>query len=65
MKTIWKILKLSHRTHPAIVLWISGFRVGEVRDGRMCIHAEVDTFTDETFLVVTRWKKLDSVELCS
>lgn len=64
MKTTWKIVKLPHHVGPLYAILISGFRVGQTRNGRVCTNIDVDTFTDETFLVVAKWKSMIK-DLCS
>lgn len=65
MKTTWRIIKCPHYTGPMFAIYLTGWQPGDIRDGRLCVNIEAEPFTDETFLVVAKWKKLDSMELCS
>lgn len=63
MKTTWRILNLPSMVPLSIVMWWSGFRLGDVRDGRVCVVIDVERFTDQTFLVVAKWLKVRNTEV--
>jgi hypothetical protein len=60
MKTTWKIMPhcLAVLGGARMVLWASGYKLGQVENGRVCINIEVEPFTDRTYLVVAKWVKI-------
>lgn len=59
MKTTWRILTIPHFLGARFAIWMSGYKIGEERNGKVCVSVEADTFTHDTFLVVAKWKKID------
>lgn len=60
MKTTWKIVRLPHCVGAQFALWMSGYKYGEVKDGRVCVSVEAEVFAPGTFLVVAKWKKTET-----
>jgi hypothetical protein len=58
MKTLYRILTIPHKFGGMFAIEASGFRLGEIKRGRVCVEIDVDTFTDVTFLVVSKWMKV-------
>ena len=60
MKTTWQIITLNHKAGPLYAMALSRFRVGQTNRGQVCVNVEAETFTYNTFLVVAKWKRIET-----